>query len=162
MQARIRLIAGEGVQGDAHCGALVQHLYLKRRNPGQPNLCQVHLFAAEMLAELAAKGFEIAPGEIGENVLTEGLDLLVLPRGTQLRLGTDAVVEITGLRSPCSKMDTFRPDLQQHLWGERDATGKRTRRAGVMGVVRSGGEVEPGDDIGVDWPALPYLSLGPV
>lgn len=162
VQQTIHLIAGEGVLGDAHRGVTVQHLYLKRRDPKQPNLAQVHLFAAEMLAELGSKGFEVRPGEIGENILTHGLDLLSLPRGTLLRLGEEAVVELTGLRTPCARIDALRPGLQAHLWGERDAKGKRTRRAGVMSVVRSAGPVRAGDTIRVELPQRPHRPLGPV
>lgn len=161
-QPSIRLITGEGVEGDAHRGTAVQHLYQVRRDPAQPNLCQVHLFPAEKLEELAGAGFTLRPGEIGENVLTRGLDLLALPRGTRLKLGAEAVVEITGLRTPCSQIDGYRAGLQKLLWGERDAKGKRTRRAGVMAVVLVNGEVFPGDALAVDLPPEPYIPLGPV
>ena len=162
VQPQIRLIAGEGVEGDAHRGDRVQHLYLVHRDPTQPNLAQVHLFAAEMLAELATKSFSVGHGQIGENVLTEGIDLLALPRGSLLRLGPDAAVEITGLRTPCLKLDRFQPGLQAQLWGPRDTNGKRTHRAGVMSVVRNGGEVRPGAVIRIELPPPPYVPLGPV
>jgi len=161
-QLAIRLIAGEGVEGDAHRGITVQHLYQVRRDPRQPNLCQVHLFATEMLVELKAAGYDLSPGEIGENVLTRGIDLLALPTRTLLRLGVEAVVEVTGVRTPCSQIDGYRQGLQTHLWGPRDATGKRPRRAGVMAVVISGGDVLPGDAIRVELPPLPHVPLGPV
>lgn len=161
-QESLQLIAGEGVAGDAHRGTTVQHLYHLRRDPTKPNLCQVHLFAAEMLAELAEKGFTLTAGELGENILTAGLDLLALPRGAVLRLGAEAEVELTGLRTPCSKLDAHRTGLQQHLWGKPDAKGKRTRRAGVMAVVRVGGEVRAGDRILVELPGEPHIPLGPV
>ena len=158
----IHLIAGEGVEGDAHRGTTVQHLYQVRRDPSRPNLCQVHLFAAEMLAELAGKGYGLQPGEIGENILTAGLDLLALPQGTLLYLGAEAVVEVTGLRTPCSQIDGYRAGLQKHLWGPRDAKGKRTRRAGVMGIVLQGGEVRSKGTIRIEHPPGPHKPLGPV
>ena len=161
-QPAIRLIAGEGVEGDAHRGTAVQHLYQVRRDPAKPNLCQVHLFVAEMLAELAAAGYALGPGEIGENILTEGLDLLALPRGTLLHLGEGAVVEVTGLRTPCSQIDGYRAGLQKHLWGERDVRGKRVRRAGIMSIVRTGGVVRGEDRLRVELPPGPHRSLGPV
>ncbi len=161
-QTRIRLIAGEGVEGDAHRGATTQHLYLKRRNPAHPNLCQVHLFAGEMLGELAAKGFDIVPGDLGENILTNGLELLSLPLGTRLHLGPEAVVEVTGLRTPCVQIDRFRTGLLQHLWGAPDATATKTRRAGIMTIVLHSGDVRPGDPIRLELPAPPHLPLGPV
>ena len=153
------------MEGDAHRGATGQHLYQKRRNPARPNLSQVHLFAAEMLEELAAKGFALAPGEIGENMLTRGLDLLRLPEGTLLRFGSTeacATVRVMGLRTPCIKMDRLRPGLQQHLWGPRDERGKRSRRAGVMGVVCTSGTVAAGDAIRVELPQGPHRLLRPV
>lgn len=162
VQPSIRLLEGEGVEGDAHRGTTVQHLYQARRDPTRPNLCQVHLFAAEKLQELAEAGFTLGPGEMGENVLTHGVDLLRLPRHTRVRLGAEAVVEITGLRTPCSQIDGYRAGLQRLLWGPRDTKGKRERRAGVMAVVVAGGEVVPGDRMVVDLPPEPHWALGPV
>lgn len=162
IQPVIRLIAGEGVEGDAHRGVTVKHRYLVRRDPTQPNLSQVHLFAEEMLDELKAAGFAVGAGEIGENVLTRGLDLLALPQRTLLRLGAQATLQLTGLRTPCSQIDGYREGLQTHLWGERDAEGKRSRRAGVMAIVLTGGEVRPGDAIGVELPVGEHRALEPV
>ena len=161
-EAFIQMVAGEGVEGDAHRGRTVQHLYHVRRAPTKPNVCQVHLFGAEKLEELAAAGFALGPGEMGENVLTRGLDLLRLPRGTRIRLGVEAVVEITGLRTPCSQIDGYRKGLQRLLWGPRDAKGGRERRAGVMAVVVTGGRVLPGDAMEVQFPPEPHVPLGPV
>ncbi len=173
-QASLTLVAGEGVEGDAHRGRTVQHLYQVRRDASQPNLCQVHLFASEMLAELAGHGYPLGPGEMGENLLTAGLSLLELPRGTLLRLGPAAVLEVTGLRTPCSQIDGYRAGLQKHLWGPRrephgdlregprGGQGKRTRRAGIMSIVRVGGEICAGDAIQVELPPPPHLPLGPV
>ncbi len=161
-QRSLTLVAGEGIEGDAHRGTTVQHLYRKRRDPSQPNLCQVHLFASEMLAELAGHGYPLGPGEIGENLLTEGLDLLSLPRGTLLHLGLAAVLEVTGLRTPCSQIDGYRAGLQKHLWGPRGTDGKRTRRAGVMSIVVIGGTVCEGDLVRVELPPEPHRPLGPV
>jgi MOSC domain-containing protein YiiM len=162
VQPSLRLIAGEGVEGDAHRGATVQHLYDRRKDPDQPNRSQVHLLAAELLAELAAKGFAIGPGELGENILTQGIDLLALPAATLLHLGTDAVVEVTGLRTPCVQIDRLRTGLQKHLWGMPDDTGEKTRRAGIMSIVLHGGLVHPGDLVRVELPPLPHRPLAPV
>lgn len=157
----IRLLAGLGVQGDAHCGETVQHRSRVRRDPSAPNLRQVHLLQAELLDELNASGFDVAPGAIGENVTTRGIDLLALPTGTVLRLGADAIVEVTGLRNPCVQIDRFRSGMQREVLG-RDSDGNLMRRAGVMAVVRAGGEVRSGDAIGVELPALPHRPLEPV
>jgi MOSC domain-containing protein YiiM len=161
-QPSLRLIEGEGIEGDAHRGTTTQHIYLKRKDPTQPNLAQVHLFAAEMLDELAAKGFPLQPGDIGENVLTRGIDLLSLPRATRLHLGLECILEVTGLRTPCSQIDKHSSGLQQHLWGERDTTGQRPRRAGIMSIVLTGGLIHPKDPIRIELPPEPHEALGPV
>ena len=142
----IRLLAGLGVEGDAHCGERVRHRSRVARDPSQPNLRQVHLIAAELHEELRAAGFGIAPGEMGENITTRGLDLPGLPQGTRLHLGATAVLEVTGLRNPCAQLNRFRPGLMAAVLG-RDAAGRLLRKAGVMAVVLEGGEVRPGDGL---------------
>jgi MOSC domain-containing protein YiiM len=161
-QPFIRLIAGEGVEGDAHRGTTTQHLYLQRKDPTRPNLAQVHLFAAEKLDELASLGFQFTPGAIGENILTRGLDLHTLPLATRLHLGAEAIIEVTGERTPCIQIDNLRTGLQQHLWGPRDETGKMPRRAGIMAIVLTGGLVHPNDTIAIQLPPEPHQPLGPV
>jgi MOSC domain-containing protein YiiM len=156
--ATIRLLAGLGVEGDAHCGVTVKHRSRVAVDPTQPNLRQVHLIHAELLDEVNAAGFEVAPGQMGENVLTRGLDLLGLPVGARLRLGADALVEITGLRNPCAQIDAFRPGLLKAVLG-RDADGKIVLKAGIMGIVLEGGEVRPGDAVTVTLPGLPHRAL---
>ena len=154
----IRLLAGLGVEGDAHLGVTVQHLSRIAQDPAQPNLRQVHLIHAELFDELRSAGYEVGPGDLGENVTTRGLDLLGLPRGTLLRLGPDAVVEITGLRNPCRQIDTFSQGLLRQVVG-RDEAGEVVRKAGIMGVVRVTGTVRPGEPIAVDLPAGPHRRL---
>ncbi|MFC3996875.1 MOSC domain-containing protein [Nocardiopsis sediminis] len=154
----IRLLAGLGVEGDAHLGRTVQHLSRVRRDPTQPNLRQVHLLHTELHDELRAAGFTAGPGDLGENITTRGLDLLGLPTGALLRVGPDAVVEVTGLRNPCAQIDGFQKGMLAAVVG-RDADGAVVRKAGVMGVVRAGGVVRPGDVIGVDLPLGPHRPL---
>ena len=156
--ASIRMIAGVGVEGDAHAGATVKHRSRVRADPSQPNLRQVHLIAAELLDELRADGFGVAPGAIGENITTRGIDLLALPAGARLTLGAEAVVEITGLRNPCTQLDSFQSGLMQAVLG-RDEAGAVTLRAGIMGVVLASGEVKPGDRITVELPAGEHRPL---
>jgi MOSC domain-containing protein YiiM len=157
----IRLIAGEGVEGDAHRGATVKHRSRVAKDPTQPNLRQVHLIGAELLDELRDRGFDVAPGRMGENVTTSGVDLLGLPSGTRLRLGADAVVELTGLRNPCVQLEGLQPGLQGAVLDRAD-DGSLVRRAGVMAIVVAGGEVRPGDDVAVALPAEPHRPLAPV
>ena len=158
---RIRLLAGLGVEGDAHLGETVQHRSRVRRDPTQPNLRQVHLIHEELIGELRDAGFRVGPGLMGENVTTSGLDLLALPRGTLLHLGGAAIVEVTGLRNPCSQLDNFQPGLMAAVLG-RDADGKLIRKTGVMSIVIAGGEVRPGDTIAVELPPPPHQPLEPV
>ena len=152
----IVLLAGLGVEGDAHAGVTVQHRSRVAVDPTQPNLRQVHLIQSELLDELP--GFQVEPGGLGENVLTRGVDLLALPTGTVLRLGPDAVVEITGLRNPCLQINRYRSGLLKEVL-TKDEQGEIVRKAGIMGVVRTGGAVRPGDPIGVTLPPLPHRRL---
>jgi MOSC domain-containing protein YiiM len=155
---RIRLLAGLGVEGDAHQGVTVQHRSRVAQDPTRPNLRQVHLIHEELFAEVAGAGFDVLPGQLGENVTTAGLDLLALPTGTLLRLGADAVVEVTGLRNPCLQIDNFQDGLLKQVVG-RDERGELIRRAGIMGVVLTGGVVRPGDPVGVELPVGPHRPL---
>jgi len=160
-QPSIRLVAGLGVEGDAHAGKTVQHLSRIAKDPSVPNLRQVHLIHAELHDELRKQGFDVAPGAMGENVTTRGIDLLALPAGTRLRLGAEAVVEITGLRNPCAQLDGIAKGLMAATL-DRDADGKLVRKAGVMGVVLRGGEVRADDAIEIELPAPPHRALDPV
>ena len=157
----VRLLEGLGVEGDAHQGSTVQHRSRVRRDPTAPNLRQVHLIACELLEELSGAGHRVAPGALGENLLTTGIDLLALPTDTVLLLGASAEVVVTGLRNPCRQLDSFSPGLVALVLG-RDADGNVVRRAGVMGVVRRGGEVRPGDPVTVLLPDEPHRPLEPV
>ena len=157
----IRLVAGYGIEGDAHAGATTQHRYLIRTDPTRPNLTQVHLVRSELLAELAAEGFDVSPGQLGENITTAGIDLLALPVGTRLHLGADAIVEVTGMRDPCSMIDKFQKGLKKAL-KHPDASGRVLRKAGIMGIVITTGTVSPGDDLRVELPAEPHVPLGVV
>jgi MOSC domain-containing protein YiiM len=160
-QPVIRLLAGLGVEDDAHLGVTVQHRSRVARDPTQPNLRQVHLVHAELHDELRAAGFDVPPGAMGENVATRGVDLLGLPAGTRLGLGGEAVVEVTGLRNPCVQLDGIAPGLMAAVL-DRDPFGSLIRKAGVMGVVVLGGEVRPGDAVEIELPPPPYRRLRPV
>ncbi|MEP0707780.1 MOSC domain-containing protein [Parvibaculum sp.] len=160
-EASIRLIRGLGVEGDAHNGVTVQHLSRVARDPAQPNLRQVHLIHAELHAELKRQGFEVKPGDMGENITTQGIDLLSLPAGTRLAIGNEAVVEVTGLRNPCRQLDEFLPGLMAAVL-ERDAGGSLIRKAGIMGIVVTGGVVSPGDIVRAVLPAAPHRALAVV
>jgi hypothetical protein len=158
LRAAIRLIAGEGVEADAHRGVTVKHRSRVRADPTQPNLRQVHLIHGELHDELTAQGFAVAPGVLGENVTTRGIDLLSLPRGTVLRIGAEAEVEVTGLRNPCSQIEKFQAGLLKAVL-DRAEDGSPILKAGIMGIVRTGGEVRPGDSITVVLPPEPHEPL---
>lgn len=160
-EASIRLVAGLGVEGDAHSGATVKHRSRVARDPTQPNLRQIHLIHAELHDELRASGFEVSAGEMGENVTTRGIDLLGLPTGARLVLGDSAVVEVTGLRNPCAQLDRFQPGLLAAVLG-RDEHGGLVRKSGVMAVVLDGGTVRIGDPIRVELRPGPHRLLEPV
>ncbi|MEU8774925.1 MOSC domain-containing protein [Streptomyces sp. NPDC048606] len=154
----ITLLTGLGVEGDVHAGVTVRHRSRVAQDPTLPNLRQVHLIHRELFDEVAAAGFDVGPGGLGENVTTQGLDLLSLPTGALLGLGGEAVVEVTGLRNPCRQIDDFRGGLLKQVVG-RDEEGRLVRRAGIMGVVRRGGTIRPGDAITVTLPPLPHVPL---
>ncbi|MDK2126075.1 MOSC domain-containing protein [Parachitinimonas caeni] len=154
----IQLLAGLGVEGDAHRGVTVKHRSRVKQDPSQPNLRQVHLIHGELLDALQDQGFTVAPGQLGENITTRGLDLLGLPTGSLLRIGAEAIIEITGLRNPCAQIDAFQQGLLAAVLG-RDHEGNLIRKAGVMGIVRQGGTILPGDTILVALPPLPHRAL---
>jgi MOSC domain-containing protein YiiM len=157
----IRLLKGLGVEGDGHMGATVQHRYDRRRDPGKPNLRQVHLIPSELFDDLRGKGFAIAHGDLGENITTSGIDLMALPTGTRMYLGANAGIELTGLREPCVLMDRFQQGLKAAT-SDRDAEGRLAYKAGVMAVVLADGDVAPDDTIRIVRPAGPPQPLRPV
>ncbi|MFW6074158.1 MAG: MOSC domain-containing protein [Chloroflexota bacterium] len=157
----ITLVEGLGVEGDAHAGETVKHRSRVKRDPTQPNLRQVHLIHSELFDELREQSFNVANGQMGENITTRGIDLLGLPAGARLRIGESAVVEITGLRNPCAQLEQIKPGLMAATL-DRDEGGNLIRKAGVMGVVIAGGEVRPGDAIRIEMPAKPHKALEPV
>jgi MOSC domain-containing protein YiiM len=113
-----RLESELGLDGDKHANAA------SRR--------QVLIADREALNQLG-----LEPGVIKENITAEGLDVMTLSPGTQLKLGAEAVVEITSICEPCFRMDEIRPGLKAELEGRR----------GMNSRVISGGEIEVGDPI---------------
>ncbi len=148
----ILLVAVLGIEGDVHMGVTVKHRSRVAKDPNVPNLRQVHLIHEELFAEMDAKGFTIAPGEMGENITITGVDLLSLPQGARLHIGAGAIVEVTGLRNPCGQIDNFQSGLMKAMLG-RDEDGSIVRKSGVMSIVIAGGDVRPGDAIRVEMPA---------
>ncbi|MGQ3050751.1 MAG: MOSC domain-containing protein [Roseateles sp.] len=157
-QAELQLIAGQGVAGDTHCGVTVKHRSRVAKDPTQPNLRQVHLIQGELFDELARRGFGVQPGKLGENLTTRGIDLLALPRDTELHIGGEVVLRLTGLRNPCPQIENFETGLLRAVVGKA-ANGELVRKAGAMSVVLAGGVVRPGDTISVRLPPLPHARL---
>jgi MOSC domain-containing protein YiiM len=157
----IRLLEGLGVEGDAHMGITVKHRSRVRRDPSQANLRQVHLVHTELIDELEASGFEVAPGAMGENIRTRGISLLDLPTGTRLHLGSEAIIEITGLRNPCAQLNGVQEGLMNAVL-DHDDQGNLRRKAGVMAVVLASGDVRTGDLIRIELPDQPHSPLQPV
>jgi MOSC domain-containing protein YiiM len=157
-QPKIMLLEGLGVEGDAHMGVTVKHRSRVAADPTQPNLRQVHLIHSELHDELQARGFQIKAGQMGENITTRGIDLLSLSRGTKMFLGETAMLEITGLRNPCTQLEGLQDGLMNAVL-DRDKAGNLIRKAGIMGIVLMGGEVKPGDAIRVEFPSEPHERL---
>ena len=156
--SELTLVAGLGVMGDAHFGAAVQHRSRVAADPSQPNLRQVHLIHVELQDELLAQGFRVAPGVMGENITTQGVDLLGLPTGSLLKIGDDALICITGLRNPCKQIDDYQSGMLKAVL-DRDINGHPVRKAGIMGVIIASGTVKPGDNIMVALPPKPHKML---
>jgi MOSC domain-containing protein YiiM len=157
----IVLTAGLGVEGDAHFGPKVQHRTLVRKDPTRVNIRQVHLIHSELFEELRAADFNVAATDLGENILTKGIDLLGLPTGARLHIGGSAIVEVTGLRNPCRQIESFQPGLMAALLYKNEK-GELVRKAGIMGIVAAGGIVRPGDAIRVEMPSGELRALGPL
>jgi MOSC domain-containing protein YiiM len=171
----LTLIANYGVQGDCHAGTTVQHRSRLHIRPALANLRQVHLMPLEILRRISdglpsdEKTKLLSPGALGQNIMTQGVDLLGLPVGAELQFVTDGdgggddgpVLVLTGLRNPCAQINSFCPGLQEQflVWdAKRDITA---RLAGVMSTVRVGGEVRAGMGIVVVRPEK-HVLLGPV
>lgn len=143
----IKAIAGFGIEGDAHCGVKVKHRSRVRADPNQPNLRQVHLIHSELFEEMIEHGFDLKPGQLGENITTQGINLLRLGRDDRLHIG-NVVLKVTGLRNPCTQIEAFRPGLLRHL-AFRDG-GEIVRKAGIMTIVEISGVIRAGDLIEIE------------
>ncbi|MFI2782588.1 MOSC domain-containing protein [Streptomyces sp. ALB3] len=155
----VTLLAGLGVEGDVHAGVTIRHQFRMTYEPDLPNLRQVHLMHEELFDELALKGYTVTPGRLGENITTRDVDLLGLPAGTLLHLGDQAVVEVTGLRNPCAKINDFRQGLLGEMFALDPVSDDFTFRSGIMSVVRHGGLVRPQDTVGIELPPGPHRPL---
>jgi len=156
--SEITLVEGIGVEGDAHAGKTVQHRSRVAKDPTQPNLRQVHLIHEELFHELSNKGFNVKSADLGENITTKGIDLLSLPRGTLLKIGDDVVLEVTGLRNPCSQIEAFQTGLLAAVLS-KSADGGLIRKSGIMSIVLKEGSVRRNDIIKIQLPSSPHIPL---
>jgi len=154
----IQIVVGMGVEGDAHFGATVKHRSRVAVDPSQPNLRQVHLIQSELFSEVLELGFVLGPADLGENITTVGIDLMGLPKGTILRIGRSAELEVTGLRNPCKQIDDFQKGLLSAVV-MRGKNGVLIRKSGIMTIVNVGGLVKANDIISPIYPQKPYLPL---
>ena len=113
------------------------------------------------MAALKSSGYRPRDYYQGNEVLREVIDLLALPCGTRLRLGSEAEVELTGLRNPCRQLDGLRDGLMAAVL-DRDDSGALVRKSGVMAVVTAAGEVRAGDGVEILLPEGPGEPLQPV
>ncbi|MCR5845666.1 MAG: sulfurase [bacterium] len=98
---------------------------------------QVSFLAQESIERAREMGLDVKEGDFGENFTTEGIDLLALPLGTQLRIGRDVLCEISQIGKVCHTRCAI-----YHLAGDCIFP-----REGIFAVVLNGGEVRRGDDL---------------
>ena len=133
-------IGSEGLDGDAHAHPGIH---------GGPRKA-VLLIAAEVVDDLAARGFRVFYGALGENLTTLGLEVRDLRVGDRLRAG-GAVLEITEPRGPCGQLDVYGESIKGDLYDARveagDSGSPRWGRSGFYASVVEVGGVAPGDII---------------
>lgn len=154
----INIIEGFGVEGDAHAGKKVKHRYLVKKDPERLNLRQVHLISLEIYREIQARGYQIEPGEMGENITSEGIEIMELPVHTLLKIGDEVVLKVTGMREPCSLLNQVQNGLMKAVL-DKTKTGELIRKAGIMTIVLKGGIVSPDDVIIVELPPKPHVKM---
>lgn len=142
----IRLVEDHGVEGDYHAGKTIRHRYLASKDPDRPNNRQVLLVDTKILGHLNRQGIELSPGDLGENILLDGIDLMALEIGAQLEIGP-ALIQLTEVREPCSQLDRVHPGLENAVEG--DPSSGAGPRAGMLGVILRGGNLKAGQGVAV-------------
>ncbi len=118
------LVFDRGFEGDAHAGDWHR---------------QVSLLGMESIRKMQDKGLSVGPGDFAENITTEGIDLLALPIGTVLKVGDDAVIEISQIGKVCHTKCAI-------YYQAGDCV---MPREGIFAVVREPGDVKVGDTVEV-------------
>lgn len=116
------LVVGHGIEGD--------------RKGGHPRR-QLNIMSAETLNTLAGEGYNIEPGQMGEQMVVSGLDVDTLPVGTLLQLGDTAIIEVTIPREGCDRFEAIQGFPRE----------KTTGRVGIMARVVESGQINIGDSV---------------
>lgn len=108
---------------------------------------RVLILAAEVVDDLAALGFPLFYGALGENLTVRGVVPATLRAGQTWRAG-DAILELTKVRVPCHTLDVYGSALRQHIFDARvkqgDTTSPLWARSGFYASVLRPGRVSPG------------------
>jgi len=131
-----------GIEGDA---------WAHPRIHGGPQKA-VLLVAAETVDELAARGYPVFYGALGENLTTRGLDVRQLRPGQTLRVG-GGLIELTKLRTPCATLDVYGPEIKQEIYDAQvkagDPASPRWGMSGFYARVLRPALLRPGDPVEV-------------
>jgi len=118
----VRLLEDHGLENDAHAGKWHR---------------QVSLLAMESIKKIRDKGLDVRPGDFAENITTEGIQLWELPIGKRLKLGGDAVAEVTQIGKECHSRCAI-----YHQVGDCVMP-----KEGIFVRILKGGVIEPGNTI---------------
>ena len=122
----IRVKTDYGIEGDAHASGEWHR--------------QVSLLALESIKKMQEKGLDVKPGDFAENITTEGLDLVSLPLGTTIHIGSEAVGEVSQIGKECHTRCAI-------YYQAGDCV---MPKEGIFIKVLNGGKVRAGDGVMVD------------
>lgn len=132
------MLFSDGIEGDRHRDL---------RHHGGPNKA-VLMIASEFVDSLAAQGFPVCYGALGENLTVSGLDPHQWRSGQRYRLGPEAVIELTKLRTPCANLDVYGPAIKTEVYDARcnagDIGSPHWAHGGFYARVIHGGLLFPG------------------
>ncbi|MDE3195409.1 MAG: MOSC domain-containing protein [Acidobacteriota bacterium] len=139
------MLGYDGIEGDRHRN-LKYH--------GGPNKA-VLMISAEWLEELALLGYPVIAGSLGENLTVSGFDRGLWRTGQRYRVGSEAVIELTTLRSPCLNLDVYGPSIKNELYDARckagDFESPRWAKGGFYARVVRPGLLNTGMPIELEW-----------
>jgi MOSC domain-containing protein YiiM len=117
----VELVHEHGIAGDAHAGDWHR---------------QVSLLAQESIDKMRAMGLSVSAGDFAENITTIGIDLVSLPVGTRLSLGS-TLLEVTQIGKECHTRCAI-------FYQAGDCV---MPKEGIFARVLKGGTVTPGTEI---------------